>query len=252
MADYYEILGVGKSASVDDIKRAYKELALKYHPDRNNGNKEAEEKFKEINEAYQVLSDKDKRYRYDNPQNTGGSFGGGFPFNFGDMFGGFGRRTRNAPRQGGDIAISINITLYEAIFGKTQKIKYSFKLECQECLSICGACGGAGVFINSNQFVSISETCRACAGSGKVSSPKESCNKCGGAGFVVENREGTIWIKPGTVSGSRFGVSGGGYPGKNGGPPGNLIVKVEYPVGRIGDFTDEEKEILKEMFGESA
>lgn len=250
MSNYYEILGVDKNASFDDIKKSYRDLALKHHPDRNSGDKAAEERFKEINEAYQVLSDKEKRHRYDNPVSVGSPFGGGFPFNFGDMFGGFGRR-RDTPRRGRDIALSVKITPYEAIFGKTQKIKYSFSIQCQSCMGVCENCGGDGVFIRSGPHIAVSETCRMCGGSGKVMLPKDSCELCGGSGSVIENREGTIQIRPGTDNGTRFGVSGGGYPGENGGPPGNLIVQVEYDMNKPGGFTDEEKEILKGIFGES-
>ena len=250
MSNYYETLGVDKSASADDIKRAYKELALKYHPDRNGGDSSAEEKFKEINEAYQTLSDREKRYRYDNPPGRNSPFGGGFPFNFGDIFGGFSNR-KDIPRRGRDIAVSVKITLYEAIFGKTQKIKYTFSVPCQRCMSVCGNCNGQGVFISNRQYMTVSETCRMCGGSGKVSSPNTSCELCKGSGTIDENREGTIWIGPGTGSGARFGVSGGGFPGENGGPDGNLIVQVEYDMDKQGGFTDEEKETLKGIFGES-
>jgi len=246
MIDYYEVLGVEKNASAEDIKKAYKNLALKYHPDRNGGDKDAEDKFKEINEAYQTLSNQDKRNRYDNPEP---SFGG-FPFDMRDFFGGFGSRGR-VPTRGRDIVLSLNITLYEAIFGKKKKVDYSFEVACTACLSSCSACGGSGFATKRMGNMSVYQPCELCNGKGSIQDQSKSCSVCNGRGTVEERREGIINVGPGTINGSKLGVAGGGFPGENGGPPGNLILIVEYSITKDGGFSDEQKEKLKEIFGET-
>ena len=246
MTNYYEVLGVEKNASAEDIKKAYKNLAFKYHPDRNNGDESAENKFKEINQAYETLSNQDKRNRYDNPEPNFG----GFPFDMRDFFGGFGSRGK-VPTRGRDIALSLNITLYEAIFGKKKKVDYSFEVACTSCLTSCSACNGTGFVMNRMGNMSVSQTCRMCLGKGSIQDKSKNCSVCNGSGVVEERREGTINVSPGIVNGSKLGVAGGGFPGENGGPPGNLILVVEYSITKDGGFTEEQKETLKNIFGET-
>lgn len=257
--DYYDVLGVSKGASDDEIKKAYRKLAKKYHPDLNQGDKTAEQKFKEVNEAYDVLSDKTKRGRYDQfghagtDPNFGGGGAGGFggyysgsPFGddidlgdiFGSFFGGFGggrsRRDSNAPRRGSDVEVTVNISFLEAAKGCTKKIFYEHVDSCSKCSGTgakpgtssktCAACGGKGQ-ITMNQktpfgIMQTSRTCEKCGGSGTViESP---CEFCGGRGKVRSKKEIEVNIPAGISSRQILNVSGRGDAGKNGGEPGDL------------------------------
>lgn len=256
--DYYEVLGVEKSADAATIKRAYYKLAKKYHPDANPGDKVAEEKFKEVNEAYEVLSDADKRAKYDQyghaafDPSMGGGEGGGFGGfggfgDFGDlgdilggMFGGAfgGGRRRNGPQQGEDIGVNIGISFEEAAFGVKKDITYSRICRCPDCrgsgaapgtqAETCSVCHGSGQVKRVQRMGGMAfqstGTCENCRGTGKII--KTPCSKCRGSGMVRENKKLTVSIPAGIDNGERIALRGQGCDGKNGGPTGDLIIAV--------------------------
>lgn len=257
--DYYEVLGVSKGADAGSIKRAYYQLAKKYHPDANPGDKEAEEKFKEANEAYEVLSDPDKRAKYDqfghaafDPSSGGGAgfdgFGGFGGFgDFGDlgdilggMFGGAfgGRQRRNGPVQGEDISVGVTVSFEEAAFGVKKDVTYNRICHCPECkgsgaaagtqASTCTACGGSGQVRRVQRMGGMSfqttGTCEACRGAGRII--KSPCQKCRGSGVVRESKRLTVSIPAGIDNGQRIALNGQGNDGRNGGPSGDLIITV--------------------------
>ncbi|AZV93057.1 molecular chaperone DnaJ [Pseudomonas sp. S 311-6] len=247
--DFYETLGVSKSASDDDIKKAYRKLAMKYHPDRNPGNKEAEEKFKEVKAAYEVLSEADKRAAYDRYGHAGvdqnGGMGGGqggmggFAEAFGDIFGdifGAAAGGRRGPQvyRGADMQYSLEISLEQAANGFDTEIRIPGWDECDSChgsgakkgssKSTCRTCGGAGAVRMQQGFFSVQQTCPTCHGSGEeITDP---CDKCGGAGRLRRNKTLQVSIPAGIDDGMRIRSSGNGEPGLNGGPPGDLYVEV--------------------------
>ena len=255
--DFYEVMGVPKNATEDEIKKAYRKLAKKYHPDLNPGDKEAEAKFKEVNEAYEVLSDKDKRARYDQfghagvDPNFGGGAGGGSPFTgdidlgdiFNSFFGGFGgggtrRANPNAPRRGSDTEGVVNISFEEAAKGCRKTISFNKIETCPDCggsgaakgtsPSTCSQCGGTGqVRINQRTpfgMVQTARTCDRCGGSGRViDSP---CHTCNGSGRVRKQKTIEINIPAGVDNDQMLNVSGQGNAGANGGPSGDLHVYV--------------------------
>lgn len=249
--DYYDILGTSKGASDDEIKKAYRKLAMKYHPDRNPDDKEAEEKFKDINEAYQVLSDPEKKSQYDQFGTTdfNGGFGGagGFDFSgmggFEDIFdsffgGGFSSRRRNGPERGDDLEYTLNLTFEEAVFGIEKEISISKNENCDTCNGTgskpgsnpktCDKCGGTGqVRYQRNtplgSFVSTS-TCDKCNGRGKVIT--DPCSHCHGKGTVRKNKKVKIKIPAGVDTGNVLPLRGQGEPGKNGGPSGDLYINI--------------------------
>lgn len=252
--DYYEVLGIQKGASDDEIKKAFRKLAIKYHPDKNQGDKEAEQKFKEINEAYQVLSDPEKRAHYDQfgTADPGAGFGaggfGGFDFSdmggFGDIFdtffggGGSGSKRRNGPVRGNDIEYTLNLTFEEAIFGTEKEISITRSESCEEChgsgaapgtsAKTCPTCGGTGQVRVQRQtplgsFVSTT-TCDKCGGKGKIiESP---CHTCHGKGSVRKNRKITVKVPAGVDTGNVMPLRGQGEHGQNGGSPGDLYIKI--------------------------
>ena len=258
--DYYEVLGVQKGADAGSIKRAYYQLAKKYHPDANPGDKEAEERFKEVNEAYEVLSDPDKRAKYDqfghaafDPGAGGSGFEGGFGGfggfgDFGDlgdilggMFGGAfggGRARRNGPVQGDDIAVGVTVTFEEAAFGVKKDVSYNRICRCPDCkgsgarpgtqATTCTACGGSGqvrrVQRMGGMAFQTTGTCEACRGTGRII--KEPCQKCRGSGLTRESKRLTVSIPAGIDNGQRIALSGQGNDGRNGGPSGDLIITV--------------------------
>lgn len=257
--DYYEVMGVQKGASDDEIKKAYRQMAKKYHPDLNPDNAEAEAKFKEVNEAYEVLSDKDKRARYDqfghagvDPNYGAGGGYGGSPFtqdvDFGDIFnsvfggfGGFGGRRSanpNAPRRGADIETTVTISFDEAAKGCKKEISYIATVECKDCggtgaqkgtsSKTCSACGGRGqVTVNQRTpfgVVQTSRVCDACKGSGKVI--EHPCKVCGGAGRHKTTRKIEINIPAGVNTDQVLNVGGQGSAGVNGGPAGDVRVYI--------------------------
>ena len=256
--DYYEVLGVEKSASAEEIKKAYRKSAMKYHPDRNPGDKEAEEKFKELGEAYEVLSDADKRARYDqfgfagvDPNYGGGGaggYGGGFggfgDFGdlgdiFGSFFGGGGSRTstRNAPRQGENVAVRLDLTFEEAAFGCEKEVSAQRIENCAACsgsgsadgaVETCSQCHGSGQVRTVQNFMGMqmqsTATCPTCSGRGKII--KNPCNTCRGKGKVRRTQKVKVKIPAGVDAGQSVRMRGEGCVGYNGGPNGDLLVEI--------------------------
>ncbi|QDQ26139.1 molecular chaperone DnaJ [Chitinimonas arctica] len=247
--DFYEILGINRDASDEDIKKSYRKLAMKYHPDRNPDAKDAEDKFKEAKEAYEILSDEQKRAAYDqyghagvDPQaGMGGGHGGGFADAFGDIFGdifggggGGGRGGRSNVYRGSDLRYNLEITLEEAARGTETKIKIPTHEECEIChgsgakpgtqAKTCGTCGGHGQVRVQQGFFSLQQTCPTCHGSGKVI--PEPCRSCSGQGRVKTQKTLNVKIPAGVDEGDRIRLSGEGEPGVNGGPPGDLYVVI--------------------------
>lgn len=260
--DFYEILGVAKNASEDDIKKAYRKLAMKYHPDRNPDNKEAEEKFKEVKEAYEMLTNPEKREAYDryghagvdpNMGGGGGGFGaGGFGDAFGDIFGdifGGGRGRSSGPQvyRGADLRYNLEITLEQAAHGYETTIRVPSWDKCDTCHGsgakpgtqpvTCTTCAGHGQVRMQQGFFSIQQTCPKCHGSGKII--PEPCAACGGAGRIKRNKTLEVKIPAGIDNGMRIRSTGNGEPGTNGGPSGDLYVEIHikpHPVfQREGD-----------------
>ncbi len=242
MKDYYEILGVSRDASETDIKKAFRQLALKYHPDRNPEDKEAEEKFKEINEAYSCLSDPEKRANYDR-FGTAEGIGAGFgPFEtgfgdifediFGDFFGTFTGRRRPRPTKGNDLRYDLDITLMEAAFGTEKTIEIPKWESCIECHgtgstpgrgpATCPNCKGAGQVRFQQGFFSISKTCGKCDGRGRIIT--DPCKACKGQGNVKKFKSIQVKIPAGVDTGSRLRISNEGEMGLYGGPPGDLYI----------------------------
>lgn len=252
--DYYEVLGVQKGAGDDEIKKAFRKQSKKYHPDLNPGDKTAEEKFKEVNEAYQVLSDPDKKAKYDqfghagvDPNfGAGGGFnGGGFDFGdiFGDIFGGgfggFGGGTRrNGPRRGNDIRQVIDITFEEAAFGCSRKLNIQTQEKCESCggsgakrgttVTTCSNCHGTGRVQTQQRtilgYMTTETTCPHCRGEGKII--KEPCNDCRGTGTVRKNKTVEVQIPAGIDNNQTIQLSGKGEAGQKGGPNGDLLLTV--------------------------
>jgi molecular chaperone DnaJ len=243
--DYYEILDVARTASEQEIKSAYRKMALKYHPDRNPGNKEAEDKFKQAAEAYAVLSDPDKRQRYD-AYGHAGLGGGGFGFDpttfadFGDILGdffGFGDlfgRRRGGPRRGQDLRYNLDLTFEEAAFGTETHIQIPRLQNCATCQgsgaapgtspTTCSACTGTGQVTFQQGFFSVARTCGRCRGTGRIVTSQ--CKDCRGQGQVQTERKLQIKIPAGVDTGSQLRIAGEGEPGTAGGPPGDLYVVV--------------------------
>lgn len=263
--DYYEVLGVDKNADDAALKKAYRALAKKYHPDMNPGDKEAEKKFKEASEAYAVLSDPEKRRQYDQfghaafDGGAGGASGfGGFDFNgadfgdifgdiFGDLFGG--RRgsagARSGPMKGANLRTSVRITFEEAVFGTEKEIELTVKEECKTCHGTgakpgtspetCPKCGGKGqvVFTQQSFFGTVRnvQACPDCGGTGKII--KEKCTDCHGSGFVPMKKRFAVTIPAGIDNGQCKRLAGQGEPGINGGPRGDVLVEVivgQHPI----------------------
>ncbi|UCG50830.1 MAG: molecular chaperone DnaJ [Candidatus Latescibacterota bacterium] len=261
--DYYDVLGLDRNATTDQIKKAYRKLALDYHPDRNPGDATAEEKFKEATEAYEVLRDSEKRSLYDQyghagvsgrPGAEGFGFGAEFDlsdalrafmrdfggFGFGDLFGGTGRtRTRTRQRQGNDLQVKVKLTLEEVAAGVEKQIKVNSLVACAACkgsgaspgstASVCDVCGGTGQIKHVQrslfgQFVNVTE-CHRCDGQGKV--VQDPCGECRGTGTVRGSEKISVKIPAGVASGNYITIQGGGDAGERGGPKGNLYVIIE-------------------------
>lgn len=248
MKDYYKLLGVDRNATQEDIKKAFRQLALKYHPDRNQGDKAAEDKFKEINEAYGCLGDPEKRTHYDRfgtSEGFGagagpgfGGFGAGAGFGdifediFDDFFGAFGGSRKTRPTKGSDLRYGLNITLEEAAFGVEREIKIPRWQACDSCNGTgsepgkppvtCPQCKGTGHVRFQQGFFSVSKTCSKCQGSGRIIT--NPCRACSGNGKVKVQREIKVKIPAGVDTGSRLRLNGEGDFGSYGGPPGDLYV----------------------------
>lgn len=256
--DYYKVLDVPRTAGEDEIKKSYRRLAMKFHPDRNPGDKDAEEKFKEAKEAYEVLSDAPRRALYDQHGHAGidaarqggpgpGGFGGAEAFSdifgdmFGDIFGGARRGGRAQVFRGADLRYEIEIDLAEAVFGKTLELDLTKLAECEACHGsgaakgsspvTCETCNGNGqVNIRQGPFT-IQQPCPTCRGSGKV--VRNPCDVCLGQGRVRRSKKLSVRIPPGIDNGNRVRLTGEGEAGRNGGPPGDLYVEVhvrEHPI----------------------
>ena len=250
--DFYEILGVAKSASAEEIKKAYRRIAMKNHPDRNPDNKEAEDIFKEATEAYEVLSDKEKKAAYDQYGHAGvdpnSGFGGGpggagfgdfgdiFGDVFGDIFGqgGRGRGGRGGPRRGSDLRYDLDLDLEDAVRGKTIQIKVPTLVACKTCDGsgakkgsspiTCSTCGGHGQVRMSQGFIAVQQTCPTCRGRGQVIS--DPCSTCHGQGRVHDTKTLSVKVPAGVDTGDRIRLAGEGEAGPEGGPAGDLYVQV--------------------------
>ena len=253
--DYYEVLGIERSADDTAIKKAYRQLAKKYHPDMNPGNAEAEKKFKEASEAYAVLSDTEKKAQYDQfghaafEQGGGGGGFGGFDFNsgdmgdifgdiFGDLFGGGRRRANNGPMKGANLRASVRITFEEAVFGCDKQLELNLKDECATCHGTgakpgtapetCKKCNGTGQVVMTQQslfgMVRNVQSCPDCGGSGKII--KEKCPACYGSGYTVSRKKIAVAVPAGIDDGQSIRLRDKGEPGSNGGPRGDLLVEV--------------------------
>lgn len=265
--DYYEVLGVSKSANDAELKKAYRALAKKYHPDTNPGDKEAEAKFKEASEAYSVLSDEDKRRQYDQFGHAafdGAGGAGGFDFNnmgdmgdifgdlFGDLFGGGrSRRANNGPMKGQNLRTRVRITFDEAVFGVEKELELTLKDECDTCHGsgakagtqpqTCSKCGGKGQVVMTQQslfgMVRNVQTCPDCRGTGKII--KDKCPDCYGSGFISKKKKIKVSIPAGIDMGQSIRIRGKGDPGVNGGERGDLLVEVDvsrHPIFQRQDF----------------
>jgi molecular chaperone DnaJ len=256
--DYYQILGVGRDASAEEIKKAYRKMALQHHPDRNRDNPEAEERFKEASEAYSVLGNSEKRQIYDQYGAEGLRSGGASDFGFfsdsifsdfgdilGDMFG-FGgafsgRGQRRGPRKGSDLGLEVTLTLEESFLGVEKEIAVEREANCDACdgsgsepghaAETCRQCGGSGHVRVSQGFFSMATTCSSCRGSGKtVSHP---CNKCRGQGRQRERKTIKVTFPAGIDEGNRLRVAGEGEGGRQGGSPGDLFIMVRIRPDKV-------------------
>ncbi|MEY4845220.1 MAG: heat shock protein DnaJ [Pseudomonadota bacterium] len=253
--DYYEVLGVARDAGEDDLKKAYRKLAMQWHPDRNQGNAEAEAKFKELNEAYDVLKDAEKRAAYDRFGHAafeqggpggGGGFGGGGPFGGGGFedifeemfgrFGGGGRGQRAAAGRGADLRTQVEVSLEEAFAGAKKTIRFATSVSCEACKGVgaegvaasgvqtCGTCQGNGKIRAQQGFFLVERTCPTCGGAGR--SIKNPCKICRGAGRVQRERSLNVSVPAGVDDGTRIRLTGEGEAGQRGAPAGDLYVDI--------------------------
>lgn len=256
--NYYNMLGVNSDASQDDIKKAFRKLSLKFHPDRNPDNKEAEEKFKEINEAYSVLSNEEKRAQYDSPNLFSGFehmvFGNRRPpfnFNFG-----MGKNNVNRPLKGKDLKFSLNIPLTSFIFGDDVSFNVNYNDLCEKCngkrfteLKQCPNCGGSGNITDTQRQAGMvfhrTTPCQVCRGSGEIGVTK--CDECDGSGIVSVEKEVMVNIPKDSRDGDIVFKEGYGLKGKNDGPSGDMLVKIRMNLPKEEDLTKEQKKVLKEL-----
>ena len=243
--DFYEVLGVAKGSDKKEIKKAFRRMAMKFHPDRNPDDKAAEESFKEVNEAYEILADEQKKAAYDqyghagvDPNSRGGAGGAGFGDVFGDMFGdifgGGGGGGRSSVQRGSDLRYTMDLDLERAVRGATKEIRIPTQVECGPCdgsgakpgtsSKSCGTCHGQGQVRMQQGFFSVQQTCPTCHGNGKVIS--DPCGSCHGEGRVQEYKTLSVKIPAGVDTGDRIRLTGEGEAGVNGGPSGDLYVQV--------------------------
>lgn len=261
--DYYEVLGVSRDVGAQDLKSAYRKVALQFHPDRNPGNQEAENKFKEASEAYEVLSDPQKRSHYDrfgHSRDLFEGFGGGFAGTsvndiFGDIFGeifGGGRRSRGGRTRGADLRYNLEVSFEEAAFGTEVQVKIPKPQRCEVCKGsgsksgsrrTCPTCGGAGELRFTQGFFSVSRPCNQCGGAGQIIS--DPCAKCRGAGRYESESQLKVKIPAGVDTGTRVRLGGEGEPGEQGGPSGDLYVVIH--VREHALFLREGDEVLCEV-----
>ncbi len=264
--DYYEVLGVSRDVNEADLKKAYRRLAMKYHPDRNQNNDEAEAKFKEAKEAYDVLSNAQKRAAYDQFGHAGvdpsaGAGAGGFggdPFSdifgdvFGDIFGG-GRRSGNRARRGSDLRYNLELSLEDAVAGTTVSIRVPTLVACETCdgsgarkgtsATTCTTCGGVGQVRMQQGFFSVQQTCPNCRGQGTTIS--DPCPDCHGQGRTQHHKTLSVKVPAGVDNGDRIRLAGEGEAGEKGGPPGDLFVQIQVKPHPI--FRRDENDLLCEM-----
>ncbi|MDP7396872.1 MAG: molecular chaperone DnaJ [Lentisphaeria bacterium] len=279
--DYYELLGVSKSASADEIKKSYRKAALKYHPDRNPDDAAAESNFKEVSQAYEVLGDTEKRQMYDrvghdayvNRSSSGGGGGYSDPFDlFSSVFGGGGgggggsifeeffggggggrRQRQGGPRQGADLRYDLVIAFEEAVFGIEKEEEITKPSPCGKCTGSgvepgssklhCGRCNGSGQVTVSQGFFSLRQTCQTCGGTGEIVEQK--CRKCSGGGQVNKTKKIRVKIPPGVDTGARLRYSREGVPGTGGGPPGDLYIVLHVEEHEI--FKRDGDDVVLEM-----
>lgn len=266
--DLYGILGVGKSASKDEMKKAYRKLAMKYHPDRNPDDKAAEAKFKEAKEAYEILSDEQKRQLYDqygyeaaSGQAGAGGFGGSgaadfgdiFGSVFGDMFGGGGGGGRQRARRGSDLLYHLDLSLEDVVAGTQQTIEVPTQVSCKTCdgsgakpgskKKTCGTCHGQGQVRMQQGFFAVQQTCPTCQGTGEII--EDPCDQCHGHGILNETKTLSVKIPAGVDNGDRIRLSGEGAVGDKGAPAGDLFVEVSVRPHKI--FTREGNDLYCEM-----
>jgi molecular chaperone DnaJ len=272
--DYYEVLGVGRDATVPDIKRTYRQLAVQFHPDRNPDDPEAEERFKEASEAYAVLSDAEKRARYDrfgheavsangftgfDPASFGDFadvLGDLFGVSFGDIFGT--QRRRGGPRRGHDLQYTLRVTLEDAAKGVERVIRIPRLVRCPSCSGSgaepgtspepCGTCRGAGQVLFRRGFLSVSQTCPSCAGAGRIN--RHPCQGCSGRGRVEEENSLRVKVPAGVATGMRLRLSGEGEAGESGGPAGDLhvVISVDEHERFVRDGSDLHVEVPISVF----
>lgn len=246
--DYYEVLGVSRDVTGPELKKSYRKVAMKHHPDRNPGDAQAEEKFKEASEAYEVLSDENKRAMYDQHGHAGvdgaAGMGGGEGFGnfsdvfgdvFGDIFGGGGGGRRRGPSRGSDLRYTLDLSLEDAVKGTTVKIKVPTLVSCKVCdgsgakkgtsPTSCTTCGGHGQVRMQQGFFSVQQTCPNCRGSGKMI--KDPCGSCHGQGRIEETKTLSVKVPPGVDTGDRIRLAGEGEASADGGPAGDLYVQVD-------------------------
>ena len=250
--DYYEVLGVSRNATDAELKKAYRRLAMKHHPDRNEGNTSAEKKFKEAKEAHDILSDERKRAAYDQfghagvdnsagPGSGGAGVGDIFDSVFGDIFGGGARGGRQRVYRGADLRYDLELSLEDVVSGTTIKIRIPKLAECNGCggsgakkgstPATCPTCSGQGQVRMQQGFFSLQQTCPQCRGQGKII--KDPCSQCRGQGRVKDTKTISVKVPPGVDNGDRIRLSNEGEAGENGGPPGDLYVHVnvrEHPI----------------------
>lgn len=255
--DYYEVLGVSRDAGSEEIKKAYRKMAVKYHPDKHKGDKEMETRFKEVSEAYEVLKDPDKKAAYDRYGHAAfesgggggrsGGMGGGFhdPFDifrevfgggsaFDEFFGGGASSQRSGAQEGADLRYDLEISFVEAYHGLEKEIEYRTAAPCEKCsgqgaepgskVVTCSTCGGAGRVISSRGFFQVQQACPTCGGAGRV--PEKKCSACSGEGRVIRTKKVKIRIPPGIDTGQKLRSAGNGEAGVMGGPAGDLYVVI--------------------------